>query len=262
MNRFFRRLLNFVVFGILWVPHLAFSHDLLRYPRNNFAHTGERIAEFYSTYRKVMPQTLTVQVDDTFDFVDKQLLKQASEIFFERALKDEVIECALKKSYRGIPESISQFKMQLYETLGLRKFGDLYHPASLFIAKFQREGVVGLAYLNLFFDHENHLPGYVDKHYLHIGINDGYLGSSKWYGHDVQYWGGVIAHEILHNIGLTHGSGSTYENDYVGYFITEYGNCVEYNGLSYSINPADNQSSINNEKFDLVISNDINSCDL
>ena len=41
-----------------------------------------------------------------------------------------------------------------------------------------------------------------------------------WFSKNPDYWAGVIAHEVLHNLGYEHPKG------YPGSFINEFGNCV------------------------------------
>jgi len=46
------------------------------------------------------------------------------------------------------------------------------------------------------------------------------MNSSYIYGADYHYWAGVIAHEILHNLGYVHPDG------YTGTLITSYQDCI------------------------------------
>jgi hypothetical protein len=58
-----------------------------------------------------------------------------------------------------------------------------------------------------------------------ITLNTAKLGNaSLWYGRDVDYWAGTIAHEMLHNLGHHHP-----ENVYDGLFIRAYENAVRFN---------------------------------
>ncbi len=41
-----------------------------------------------------------------------------------------------------------------------------------------------------------------------------------------EFWAATIAHELAHNMGLSHGSTGDWENAYAGYFVTELGYCV------------------------------------
>ena len=246
---------SFPIFTIAgFIACTAFANDLPNYPRDNFAHTGERIAVFEGMHQQVMPRALLVQVDPTFSDAQKVILEKAAKIFFDRALKKEVIDCAFAASHRGQPENRRKFELQLYDASAIRQLKELLHPAALFIAKFQQQGAVGLAYVNLFYDAEKPLTGYKNKHYLHIAINEGYLGdSSKWYGRDTSYWAGVIAHEVLHNLGFRHGSGRDYKEDYAGYFITEYGKCVESNGVAFDLS-CDANERTEEEFVDVMVS--------
>lgn len=61
-----------------------------------------------------------------------------------------------------------------------------------------------------------------------IAINRYLLGNRDRFaycGHDVNVWAGIIAHEMLHNLGHTHPPG-TYQRT----FIREYENAIRFNG--------------------------------
>jgi len=59
-----------------------------------------------------------------------------------------------------------------------------------------------------------------------ITLNKAYLGERDYSpGRDADYWAGVIAHEMLHNLGHTHPKGV-----YDGVFIRDYQNAIRYNG--------------------------------
>lgn len=59
-----------------------------------------------------------------------------------------------------------------------------------------------------------------------ITLNKAYLGERDYsLGRDEAYWAGVIAHEMLHNLGHTHPEGV-----YDGVFIRDYQNAIRHNG--------------------------------
>ena len=62
---------------------------------------------------------------------------------------------------------------------------------------------------------------------FHVEINGRHLGSRTGYayGGDPEYWAGVLAHEMLHNLGLRHRDG-----EYDGTFIRSYQRAVQTNG--------------------------------
>ena len=43
-------------------------------------------------------------------------------------------------------------------------------------------------------------------------------------------WINVIAHEVAHTLGYTHGTGGSWSDNYPGYFVTEIGYCAMHNG--------------------------------
>jgi hypothetical protein len=61
---------------------------------------------------------------------------------------------------------------------------------------------------------------------LRIALNSDDLGSKSPYflRNDIDYWAGVITHEILHNLGYNH------LNGYEGSFVKEFDRCTRYSG--------------------------------
>jgi hypothetical protein len=61
---------------------------------------------------------------------------------------------------------------------------------------------------------------------LRVALNSDYFGAKATYHlkNDFDYWAGVLAHEVLHNLGYGHRTG------YPGSFIEEFGICVQLNG--------------------------------
>jgi hypothetical protein len=66
-----------------------------------------------------------------------------------------------------------------------------------------------------------------------VTLNTFYLGSKSYsVGSDPDYWGGVICHEMLHNLGHDHNVG-----DYDSVFIRRYENAVRFSG-NYVYDPS------------------------
>ena len=61
---------------------------------------------------------------------------------------------------------------------------------------------------------------------MRISLNSDDLGSKSKYflRNDVDFWAGMVAHEILHNLGYSH------PNGYEGSFVREFGYCTQYSG--------------------------------
>lgn len=207
---------------IAFLSCITNAKDLSHYPYENFAYTGYQLG-VYNSVAGVIPLSASANVDASFNLGELQVLNEAMKVLVEYALKSEVIDCAYKNSSKDFPESKEKFKSQLYEVFTWRHMNDLFYPGNFYISQFHEyEDVAGLGYMNLFYDKNKPLPGYKDKHYIHIALNSDYIGDEDQYSLSTnsKYWAGVIAHEMLHNLGYDHPSG------YVGSFIKEFGNCV------------------------------------
>ena len=86
---------------------------------------------------------------------------------------------------------------------------------------------MGLGYVNFFGWVGTPMRNSGQKRYFYIGLNSDFLGeeSSYTYANSSTYWAGVIAHEVLHNLGYTHPTG------YAGSFINEFGNCLHWHSV-------------------------------
>lgn len=206
------------------------DRGLERYPNQNidslrFAMDLAGVVQ--STFEEHFPLMLQVRVDPTFSDQQIQIIKKASQVFVERALSSEVIDCAYARSSKDMPRSRQDFELELFAALSLVHSGGMSFPVYGFIARmWDQSSIVGLAYVNVFHSRSNPLPGYGERHHFHIALNSDYMGSgaSYFYRNNAQYWAGVIAHEFLHNLGYRHPTG------YEGSFINEYGECIASGG--------------------------------
>ena len=227
-----RALTGYVLLTVLAAgvsQNIAAYTDRTRYPRDNVAYAGDIVAIFEGSYREFLPTSLQVGLDPTFSDDQVAIIKDACQLFIERALMSQVLECAFSRSKKDLPSSRQTFEHELYTALAPVQIGENFFPAFAFIARFWDDPkAVGLGYLNLFNDTDKPLPGYRTRHYLHIALSSDHLGRNGGYylSRDEGYWAGVIAHEFLHNLGYDHPTG------YASSFIKEYGNCIWMNGAS------------------------------
>ena len=157
-----------------------------------------------------------------FDASHTARVEQAALLAVERMASTEVAMCAFRNSWRGVPTrdkwGVAMGVMRRYEDVEIRIYGtqDALGSAAVGIAKMDKK-------------HEKWLG-------LQIALNHeklGYYTSDSDF--DLGLWANVIAHEIAHNLGYTHGSASSdWEETYAGYFITEMGFCVASEGKTGS----------------------------
>ena len=178
----------------------------------------------------IQPRTLVyaggsfrVLAENGFDQEQKQLIREASIRVRERmrSQRSAILACANKRSNRdkqsasgkGINDQIEQ----------------------VFFKRASGGRAINLSVVRLWSDSEaaGRAPiGTRDYQFpekgdlLRISLNSDDIGSKSQYflKNDIDYWAGVIAHEILHNLGYSH------PNGYEGSFIKEFGRCTRYSG--------------------------------
>ena len=206
----------------------ALARDVSHYPYDDFAYAGKYLRTFANDNTGA---ALALHVD--FDFSDDQdtLLKKATVTLAERYISKPVLDCTYASSVKDLPASREAFVSQMKEVFGTKLVEEARIATYIFIARYDQDrGSVGIGFPNLYYDKDKPFPGYSDRHYLYLALNDDFFGKSSYtYGTDTDYWAGVMAHEILHNLNFNHPTG------YSGSFITEYGNCLWKNGVQADI---------------------------
>jgi hypothetical protein len=218
-----------------------------RYPSENFAHAGQWGWLFEDVHGQIFPLALNFNHDPSFTTDQIEVIHSAMGIFIQRALKAHIIDCAFRKAHKDHKKGRTDFEWELYAALSWRSLGNLLYPGHSYIARYWGDKTsVGIGYVDLYYWRDKPLPGYKDRHYLHIALNSDFIGNASTFylARDAEYWAGVIAHEFLHNLGYTHPTG------YKGSFIEEYGNCVWQDGLDRQI-PEDLPKDIESYHEDL-----------
>lgn len=181
---------------------------------------------------KAFALEVEVRKEDGFTWsgAEEKLVQKAAEITFKRIAKYNVATCAYRNIFRG-PN-----KDQVRERWGRQiPFLNKSKKVVLTIQKKELDGnrlgqaLVGIAEI----DKRNY-----EFFNLRVSIDNEQFSKdaekfAKNSGSDSQVnrWVQVIAHELAHNLGYNHGSkGSTWEEKYPGYFITELGYCVMSDG--------------------------------
>lgn len=216
----------------LLLASIALARDVSHYPYDSFAYAGKFLKMFSNAKTGA---ELALFVDHEFSDQQNELLKKATTTLSERYISKPVLDCAYASSVRELPESRELFVSQMKEVMGPKtvdpKVPEAKASTLLFVAGYSDDKTsVGMGFLNLYYDTDTPFPGYSDRHYLYIALNDDYLGKASYqYGTDSDYWAGVMAHQILHNLNYDHRSG------YSGSFITEYSKCLWKNGVQFDI---------------------------
>lgn len=240
------RTLYSVAIALLVASTSLAARDVSRYPMEHPGFSANIVASYSFDFKGFLPLEIQLGIDPEFSVEQQKLIKGAVKLFVERATQDRIILCALEKASKDGPESMSKFQSQLLAAMSLIQREDMTVPSFVFVAKYWGDSkFVGLGYQGLFYERDWPFPGFDHRHYLHIALNSDFLGepSSYLYRNDVEYWSGVIAHEVLHNLGYGHPKG--YERS----FIYEYGNCVRTNGLE--------ALPLEGEVLDLVVEKDL-----
>jgi hypothetical protein len=191
------------------------------------------IATYYQSFRRIA----TIEgnsIDRHFGSTETSLLKDALAYFYDRFLQDHIAGC---------PELRSRAAFDHYELEedDFEEAEDERDFISIQRSRFSANNQVGRPFPKLEIEYENepdtngsgwlaraHL-GIVkilpkkkkgDVHYpvdgsFKIQVNDFFLNNSQRYKHysSPAFWGGVIAHEVLHNLGHAHPK-SRSANDY------------------------------------------------
>ena len=213
---------DIIILTLVLISFKSISYESPRYPYHNFAYTGYQLGVYHGQ-DSIIPLAASLNVDPSFELNELLILDEAMKYLVDSVLDEKVIDCAYENSDREFPKTREYFKSQLYEIFTWRQNDGIFYPGQFYISQFNSdENVVGIAYLDLFYDRRNPLPGYKTKRYIHIALNSFYMGehSEYFFSHNAAYWAGVIAHEILHNLNYDH------PNGYPGSFIKEYGNCI------------------------------------
>jgi hypothetical protein len=191
------------------------------------------VGVFSKTYiSELPPLSVELNVDKRWGDAEVELIKSATRLMIDRIDEESVRNCAKSNTTRGFPggsgrDSIdTDFRDTLYSWLMVPCFG--CDSRRLLVEKVDLGAPPGSRTLG-----RARLAGHIPRDprgdlYLKVQLNSSWLNnSSADGGTDPNLWANVIAHEMLHNFRYDHGSGDDYETDYRGYFIEEFGKCIE-----------------------------------
>lgn len=150
----------------------------------------------------------------------KQLMEKAADLAINRMAATQVAKCAFRNAWRGVPSRDKWAK----DMAILRRYREVVITIGDGVSAkhISGEAKVGVAQVNARQD------GWLN---LAINLNKERINYyQKETRYDEELWANVIAHELAHNMGYTHGSGRDFEENYAGYFVTEMGFCVATDG--------------------------------
>lgn len=224
---------SYLFLVLAFFSSLGFAKSAEHYPENgNPAASANIVGVYEGKFKKWFPLALQLGIDPSFSEEQSKLVKEATRIFVERALSKRVVDCAFNNASKDRPESREDIETKLHSALAPMNISGVFVPSFAFIARYWDDArSVGIGYVGLYFDTDEPMASFSNRHYLHIALNSDHLGTGKSYrfANDLDYWAGVLGHEFLHNLGFQHPSG------YSGSFIQEYGHCVQNNGAEEQI---------------------------
>lgn len=155
---------------------------------------------------------------------DRVLIQEAAEKAFRNLAKAEVANCGYRNSSK---ENKDQLRKKWGNSIPVinksRKVSILIHKKQL------GSGVLGQARVGVSRIERDH---YTIQN-LEIDLSKDAIHSTLNKNADIEdrdKWVNVISHEVAHNMGFKHGTGSNWSENYPGYFVTEIGFCAMTDG--------------------------------
>ncbi len=179
-------------------------------------------------------QPIQVKIESTtgeqWTPAELKLIQKSAELAFERIVTQNVAQCAYRNSFR---DDMSRDKLR-------EKWGNqipILNKTKKIAIKIHKEklpeSILGLARVGIAkVDKKNFQISNLEISLSQEEINKFVKAYSKKSGSDdaMNRWINVIAHEVAHNFGYSHGTKGTWVENYPGYFVTELGFCVVTEG--------------------------------
>ncbi len=183
---------------------------------------------FYIGLTPIYSQEIQVTVEllptSAWGEKDQQLIQTAAEKAFRNLAKAKVANCGYRNSSK---ENKDRLRKKWGNSIPVinksRKVSIVIHKAEL------RSGVLGQAKVGISRVERNN---YTIQN-LEIDLSKDAIHSTLEKNSSIaeeDMWVNVITHEVAHNMGFKHGKGSTWSENYPGYFVTEIGFCAMTDG--------------------------------
>lgn len=187
---------------------------------------------FFSSALRADPIDVTIRTvpGESWRSEELDFVKKAADVGFQRIATSDVANCAYRNTFR---DKLS--KDQLRERWGRQiPVINVSRKVTLTVhrGKFERK-ILGMAKIGTAeIDRRSYEINNLDISLNQEIINEHVADYSKKTNSDdlINQWSSVIAHEVAHNFGYTHGTKGTWSTDYPGYFATELGFCTMTNG--------------------------------
>ena len=193
-------------------------------------------------FKSSFAEQLSVKIDfagDEWKDTEKITIQKASEAMFARLISAHVANCVYRESFRPVylEKKSGRIKRKTLSKNSLRK---TWSGQVAFLNKFKRfqlklhkrklnpkvlgKAKVGIAEV----DRKNY-----ELLNLEITIDPEKLAGNRRHSansNELDVWINTLAHEVAHNLGYSHTSGNSWEDDYPGYVPTEVGYCAMTEG--------------------------------
>ena len=165
---------------------------------------------------------ITIEAKGDWQSAELDLIKNAAAIVSKRMGNTLSARCAYRNSWRGRPTNeewgryMGVFRRQKELVISIEK--------QAMAKKHLAKAPVGRGKIDARNDRWKNLTIYLNedriKRKSHAGPKT------------TDFWAATIAHELAHNMGLSHGTkqGASWEDNYAGYFVAELGYCVMTDG--------------------------------
>jgi len=168
---------------------------------------------------------INLEPKSSWSEADRTLIEDAATKTFRRLAKAKVANCGYRYTSKEDKDEVRKIWGNRMPVINKsRSVTITIHKKSLG-HKTLGQARVGIARIDWNTYRIENLEIDLSKEALHSHLNSQTILTKK------DLWVNVIAHEVAHNLGFSHGRGKRWSTDYPGYFATEIGFCAMTDGL-------------------------------